>query len=272
MKNKRPHSAARQRSLLPFVFSNFAMTADGKIAFANHRFKAFTTKSDLEHMMELRATADAVMSGARTVDLSPATLGPGGAKYRKLRLKRGLKEYNLRIVVSGSGSVNAKAEIFKHTHSPIILLTTERIPKASLKKLEKLAIVKTFGKKEIDFHAAFRWLRKEWGVKRLLCEGGGELHGELIRQGLINEFHLTMSPKVFAGRTAPTIADGDGVATLADAAQLELKSRKQVGDEWYLVFRFQTPFSPNDIPLALKREREMDQGKVKSISHKGLMA
>jgi hypothetical protein len=45
-----------------------AMTADGKIATANRaRFTSFGSKRDLEHLYELRATADAVMCGARTV-------------------------------------------------------------------------------------------------------------------------------------------------------------------------------------------------------------
>src|SRR5947207_6961527 len=111
------------RPKLPFVFLNLAMTADGKIAPANRHFVTFSSKRDREHMMELRATADAVMSGARTVDLSPATLGTGGPKYRRLRLKRGLREYNLRIIVSGQGSISPDAEIFKHRFSPIVILT-----------------------------------------------------------------------------------------------------------------------------------------------------
>src|SRR5688572_15093748 len=126
------HNHPRRRTGdLPFVFANFAMTADGKIAFANRRFVPFAGKRDQEHMMELRATADAVMSGARTVDLSPATLGTGGAKYRRLRLKHGLKEYNLRIIASGSGSIDPDAKIFKHKFSPIIVLTTKRAPASS---------------------------------------------------------------------------------------------------------------------------------------------
>src|SRR5438093_9311238 len=98
--NSKPET---RNSKLPFVFVNFAMTADGKTAFANHHFVPFASERDREHMMELRATADAVMSGARTVDLSPTTLGTGGAKYRRQRLKRGLSEHNLRVIVSGSG-------------------------------------------------------------------------------------------------------------------------------------------------------------------------
>src|SRR5215813_4601955 len=91
---------------LPFIFLNIATTADGKLAPVTRHFIPFGSKRDQEHLLELRATADAVMSGARTVDLSPVKLGPGPAKYRRLRLRRGLTEYNLRVVVSGSGSLN----------------------------------------------------------------------------------------------------------------------------------------------------------------------
>src|SRR6476659_7821240 len=102
---------------LPFTFLNLAMTADGKIAPASRNFITFSSSGDREHMMELRATADAVMSGARTVDLNPVTLGTGGEKYRRLRKKRGLSEYNLRVIVSGSGTIDPKAAIFQKRFS-----------------------------------------------------------------------------------------------------------------------------------------------------------
>ena len=165
---------------LPFVFSNFAMTADGKIAFANGKFVPFGSKRDLEHLYELRATADAVMCGARTIEVTGTILGNGGEKFRKLRLKHGLAEFPLRVIVSGSGSINPAAKIFKKRFSPIIVLTTARISKANLKKLRAVADeVKICGKTEINFPAALRWLREKWNVERLLCEGGGELHERL---------------------------------------------------------------------------------------------
>lgn len=222
---------------LPFVFSNFAMTADGKTTFANRKFVPFTSDCDREHMMKLRAMADAVMSGARTIDSGEVTLGTGGEKYRKLRLKRGLTELNLRIVVSGSGTIDPRAAIFRKGSSPVIVLTTERAGKQRLDKLATLASeVKICGKDEIDFIKAFLWLQKKWKVKRLLCEGGGELHSALIRAGLVDELHLTVSPKIFSGRDALTIADGVGFSKLADAAQFKLKSSKRIGDEMFLVF------------------------------------
>lgn len=221
----------------PFVLVNMAMSADGKIATANRAVSTFSSARDHEHLYELRATADAVMSGARTVDLNDYTLGPGAGRFRKLRLRRGLAECNLRVIVSGSGSVNPRAEIFRQRFSPILVLTSERAPAKPLKQLRSVADeVKVFGSDEVDFPAALRWLRAEWNVKRLLCEGGGELNDALFRAGLVDELHLTICPRVIGGRQAPTIADGLGFRTLADAFPLRLASTKRVGDELFCVF------------------------------------
>jgi riboflavin-specific deaminase-like protein len=215
-----------------------AMTADGKIATANRLVSSFGSRRDREHLLQLRATADALMAGARTVDSNPVTLGPGPAKYRRLRLRRGLAEFNLRIVVSRSGSVNPNAKVFQRGFSPIIILTTRRAPANRLKRLRAVAAaVKVCGMKQINFRSALRWLRREWGIKRLLCEGGGELNDALFRAGLVNELHLTVCPKIFGGRAAPTIADGLGAGSLARAARLELQSARRHGEEMFLVYR-----------------------------------
>jgi riboflavin-specific deaminase-like protein len=224
-------------SKLPFVLINLAMTADGKIATANRAVSTFGSRRDHEHLLELRATADAVMAGATTVNSAPVNLGPGAARFRRQRLKNGLAESNLRIVVSGSGSVNPAAEIFKHRFSPVLVLTTSRASKAGREKLRAVADeVKVCGKTEINFRFALRWLREKWGVKRLLCEGGGALNDALFRAGLVDEIHLTFCPKIFGGRTAPTIADGLGFPQLADSAKFELTSLRRVKAELFTVF------------------------------------
>jgi riboflavin-specific deaminase-like protein len=214
-----------------------AMTADGKIATVNRAVSTFGSKRDFEHLLELRASADAVLSGARTLDQEGVNLGPGPERFRRLRLKNGLTEYNLRIVASGSGSLNPRAEIFRHRFSPVIVLVSRRASERKLRQLRSLADeVKIFGEHEIDFRAAFMWLRDRWNIERLLCEGGGELNGSLFRDGLVNELHLTVSSKIFGGREAPTIADGSRALKLAAAARLQLKSMKRTGDEIFLTY------------------------------------
>ena len=214
-----------------------AMTADGKIATANRVIHSFGSTRDLEHLYELRATADAILCGARTVEISEATLGNGGEKYRRRRLKNGLPEYPLRVLVSGSGSIDPSAKIFQKHFSPVVILTTERAPAKRLAVLRSLADeVKICGKKEVDFRAALRWLRSEWKINRLLCEGGGELNDALFRAGLVDEVHTTICPKIFGGRTAPTITDGIGVSRLALAWPGKLRSAQNFKGELFTVF------------------------------------
>ena len=222
----------------PWIFLNIATTADGKLAPSNRKFVPFGSKRDKDLMMELRTEADAVMSGARTVDAVPVNLGPGSAKYRQMRLEKGLSEYNIRVIVSGSATISPAAEIWKHRFSPIIVLTTENASKKRVATLEKLgAIVAPFGETKLDFTATSSWLYKEWGVKRLLCEGGGGVNAALFEEDLVDEIYLTLCPLIFGGRNAPTMSDGEGVERLAGATRLKLTSRKLEGDELFLVYR-----------------------------------
>ena len=224
-------------SPLPFVFVNMAMTADGKIATANRAVTSFGSPRDLRHLYELRATADAILCGARTIEQSGALLDNGGDVFRRQRLRRGLAEYPVRVLVSGSGSLDPTAPIFQHRFSPIIILTTERAPARQLRRLRQLADeVKICGTREINFPAALRWLRAEHRVQRLLCEGGGEVNDALFRAGLVAEIHLTICPKIFGGRHAPTIADGSGFTQLTGAANFEIKSIRAHHTELFTIF------------------------------------
>jgi len=96
--------------------------------------------------------------------------------------------------------------------------------------------VKICGRREINFRAALRWLKTKWKVQRLLCEGGGALNDALFRADLVDEVHLTICPKIFGGRTAPTIADGLGCSALSDAARFELTSLRREKAELFTLF------------------------------------
>jgi riboflavin biosynthesis pyrimidine reductase len=53
----------------------------------------------------------------------------------------------------------------------------------------------------------------------------------------VDEVHLTVCPKIFGGADAPTLAGGEDVLKLADAAGFRLKSMRRVGDEMFLIYR-----------------------------------
>jgi riboflavin-specific deaminase-like protein len=234
---KRARSSRETGPKRPFVFINMAMTADGKIATADRSVTSFGSPRDLRHLYELRATADAILCGARTVEQSHATLGNGGESFRRRRVRNGLAEHPLRVLVSGSGTISPKAEVWAHRFSPIVVLTTPQA-KPHLPTLRSLADeVWISAGPTLNFSTLLERLYQERGVRRLLCEGGAELNDTLLRAGLVDELNLTVCPVLFGGRTAPTVADGEGVSQLSEAAQFSLKSRRVVDGELFAVFR-----------------------------------
>jgi riboflavin biosynthesis pyrimidine reductase len=48
-------------------------------------------------------------------------------------------------------------------------------------------------------------LREDYGVKRLVCEGGPTLIRSMLVAGLVDEIHATLCPMIFGGRKAPTL-------------------------------------------------------------------
>ncbi len=227
---------------LPLTFINMSMSADGKIASSNREICSFGSATDQKRLLQLRARAHAVMAGARTVDGNPVTMGPGPTYYRRLRLRRGLPEYNLRIVVSGTGTLHPDAELFRHTTSPIIILTTDRIRTHQRRRLESVATeVRVCGDQTIDFPETLRWLRRQWGVEQLLCEGGGELNAALLRAGLVNRLFLTVCPLILGGRKAPTLAGGLDPSHLDDSVRLRLDSMQRKSGELFLEYEVISP-------------------------------
>lgn len=220
----------------PYVLVNMAMTADGKIASADRSIHTFGSPRDTRHLYELRATADAILCGARTVEDTGATLGNGGDRFRRMRLKHGLAEFPLRVIVSGRGSISPDAPLWQHRFSPILVLTTAAAPARARKHLTTLADqVWTTRSRHLDYATALRRLHGEFGVRRLLVEGGAEVNAGLFEASLVDEVNVTLCPLILGGRTSPTIAAGPGMK-LADAARFHLTRRRQVGSELFLTY------------------------------------
>lgn len=222
----------------PFITINMAMSADGKIATANRNLCSFGSPDDQAFLYELRARADAVMTGAGTVRAQDADLNSGGPRYQRLRRRRGLLPEPARIVVSASGELDPSLRIFREPGGPLFILTRSGIPDAKRRRLESAgAAVLGFGDTQVDLRAALRWLQRHHGIRRLHCEGGGELNQSLFEIGWVDELFLTLCPRVFGGRHAPGIAEGLGVSHLVDAFRLHLIASRQLRDELFLHFR-----------------------------------
>ena len=221
----------------PFVRLNMAMTADGKIATSTRSVHTFGSPRDARHLYELRAASDAILCGARTVEETNATLGNGGESFRRLRLRHGRAEHPVRVIVSGSGSFSTEARIWDHRFSPIHLWTGPTVTAARREALQSRADVLWSSPTDpIDLAAGLAQLAGDHGLRDVIVEGGGQLNDALLRARLVDELHLTLCPRIFGGRTAPTISDGTGIEHLSEAPGFTLKSLRRHGDELFLVY------------------------------------
>ncbi|MFM7804449.1 MAG: RibD family protein [Verrucomicrobiota bacterium] len=214
---------------------NMAMTADGKVATAGREVTTFGSRHDQRALYALRASADALLCGARTVEETGATLGTGSSVFAAARREAGLAPAALRVVVSGSASLASEAALWRQAGAPIVILTRGTAPEAQRERLRKLgAQVWCSPGEALDLRAALDWLAREHGVRRVVAEGGGVLNAALLAADLVDEVRLTWVPRIFGGATSPTIADGPVARVLEDAVRFRRVSVRSVGDERFL--------------------------------------
>jgi riboflavin biosynthesis pyrimidine reductase len=84
-----------------------------------------------------------------------------------------------------------------------------------------------------DLAAGVRRLRTELGMRSVLCEGGPQILGDLLRARLVDELHLVVAPLLAGGADPKTIVSG---AVLDPPVELRLLSLHESGG--YLFLRY----------------------------------
>lgn len=215
---------------------NFALTWDGKVSTRNFTPSDFSSPADKQRLLEIRAQGDALLVGARTIAADNMTMGLPDEALRAARLRRGQAEYPLRVIVSNSGEISPDLRLFSHDFSPVLIFSTARMSAARRVELEKKAIVHCCGTDQVDLREALLILRQEYGVNKVVCEGGPRLFGSLVEQNLVAELNLTLAPRIFAGKTAPTLTGLPG-DFLPASTRCSLSAMEIVGGEAFLRYR-----------------------------------
>jgi 2,5-diamino-6-(ribosylamino)-4(3H)-pyrimidinone 5'-phosphate reductase len=73
-------------------------------------------------------------------------------------------------------------------------------------------------------------------IERIMVEGGGTLNFEMLAAGLVDEIYVAIGPKIFGGKTAPTLADGAGLPYVK-AINLEQIGTEKLGDVIVLKYK-----------------------------------
>ena len=200
----------KTKTLFPKIWANFAVTLDGKISTRNHTPAMFTSKEDKKRLTLIRSGADAVMVGRATLVKDNMAMGLPNAALRAERLARGQSEYPLRVIVSDSGKISSDLKLFQNMVAPVVILTTDAMPQEIRDELRDLATLHISDEKHVNLKAAMLFLKEKHGVKSICCEGGPTLFRSMLEADLIDELYLTIAPRVFGGKDAPTLTGAKG--------------------------------------------------------------
>jgi riboflavin-specific deaminase-like protein len=225
----------RKRLVRPHVSVNLAMSLDGKISTYRREQIVMGTEHDRRLMDVLRSKADAVIIGAGTVRHDGHPIAIRYDDLKEKRLARGLSPHPINVVLSRGLDLPASKRFFKAKDTEKIIYTTRMAPAARVRRLGKLAEVVVLPKKSLQPRDVLEDLGTR-NVKKVLLEGGGELHFAFEKDEVVDEIYLTLTPKLLGGVAAPTVLDGRGF-TAAAHPSLQLISSRRVGDELYLRYR-----------------------------------
>jgi diaminohydroxyphosphoribosylaminopyrimidine deaminase / 5-amino-6-(5-phosphoribosylamino)uracil reductase len=232
-----PGADAAERSLRPYLHQRrtgrayallkIATSIDGRIAAADGSSRWITGPEARADAHRLRAESQAVVVGAGTALADQPALTARDVQPPAERQP-------LRVLLDARGRVPADGPLFDVTLAPTLVVTTEAAAPAAVDawraagaKVETVAAAE--GAVGVDLAATFELLGRV-DVVQALVEGGGTVHGALIRAGLADGLVAYMAPVVL-GECARPLAGGPGPERLSDAPRFRVVSATPIGGD-----------------------------------------
>lgn len=222
----------------PFVYTNMVMSADGKVVIEGTE-RGLGSPVDQQLMRELRTNADVVLNGANTLRKTGSSSRLKDSRLESLRISRGQPPNPIAAVLSSSGDIPLDRLFFTSDQFRAIVYLGDTASS------ERVAAILATGRELVEVPATdpvpamFRHMRETLGAQRVLVEGGPTLNGMIFDQELIDEYFITIAPRLVGGDETMTPIRSDRVSTAALVQQLKLISavtNPETG-EMYLRYR-----------------------------------
>ena len=168
------------RTSLPWVTAKVALSSDGFITDKVGERCIITGFEAQKYVHKLRSEHSAIAVGANTVNIDDPLL--------TVRL---IEDFDPQpVIFSRNFSVDLNAKIMKR--SPIIVTSSPKAHEIKAQGVKILILENGFSLKE-----ALTQLFTEYKINSILLEGGADLVKAFLKEGLIDEMQLIVSPKTF---------------------------------------------------------------------------
>ncbi|MFI8832683.1 dihydrofolate reductase family protein [Streptomyces afghaniensis] len=232
----------------PYVLLSAAVSLDGYLDDTGPERLLLSSPADFDRVDEVRASVDAILIGAGTVRADNPRLLVNSPERRAARTAAGLPEYPLKVTVSGSGDLDPAARFWLTGGEKILYTTDKGAERARALGLATEATDAADATDVVPLGADLDWrrllthLHDVRGVRRLMVEGGGLIHTQLLTQGLADELQLVLAPIFVGDPEAPRLFGPGGY----QSGRLRLLETRRIED--VVLMRYE-PTAPGTGPL-----------------------
>ena len=209
----------------PHIILSAAVSIDGKIATYSGESN-LSSKMDLIRLHRLRRDVDAILVGKNTINVDDPLLTVRHVKGKN----------PIRIILDSSGTISVNSKIVKTANKiSTILVIAERAPRNISKLGKKRVEIIRCGRDKIDLKKLLNILQKR-GISKILLEGGGITNWYFLKEKLVDELILTVTPYILGGKDAISLVQGDGFGKISKSPSFKLKKIKRMKNEIILYY------------------------------------
>ena len=209
----------------PHIILSAAVSIDGKIATYSGESN-LSSKMDLIRLHRLRRDVDAILVGKNTINVDDPLLTVRHVKGKN----------PIRIILDSSGTISRNSKIVKTANKiSTILVVTERATRITSKLDKKRVEIIRCGRNKINLKKLLNVLQKR-GISKILLEGGGITNWYFLKEKLVDELILTVTPYILGGKDAISLVQGDGFGKISKSPSFKLKKIKRMKNEIILYY------------------------------------
>jgi diaminohydroxyphosphoribosylaminopyrimidine deaminase / 5-amino-6-(5-phosphoribosylamino)uracil reductase len=210
----------------PFVVMKSASSLDGKTAAVDGSSRWITSEDARADVQRLRAWADAILVGSRTVVEDDPALTVRDPRFADARPP-------LRVAVDSGGRLPPVGRLFDDA-APTLIATTERTTELRVAEWRtagaEVAVLDRDADDGVSLPALLALLGSR-DVQGLLVEAGANLAWALLRDDLVDRLVVYVAPKILGGAAAPGVVDGRGFSPVSAALPLAFERIERIGPD-----------------------------------------